>query len=84
MQIGKIARKLARVLKDELRAEKIYLFVIGEGVAHFHMHLLPRYPETPREFWGSRIDEWPGAPRGGEAEIATLSTNLQRRLNPIS
>jgi diadenosine tetraphosphate (Ap4A) HIT family hydrolase len=81
VHIGKMARRLARILKDELEAEKIYLFVIGEGIAHFHMHLLPRYPETPREYWGSRVDEWPEAPRGGEAEIAELSRNLRSRLD---
>ncbi len=84
VQIGKMARLLARTLKEELKAEKIYLFVIGEGIAHFHMHLLPRYPETPREYWGSRVDEWPGAPRGGERAIAELSRNLGSCLNASS
>jgi diadenosine tetraphosphate (Ap4A) HIT family hydrolase len=29
----------------------IYAFVLGHGVAHLHVHLLPRYPGTPSEYW---------------------------------
>jgi diadenosine tetraphosphate (Ap4A) HIT family hydrolase len=75
---------IAHALKEELMAEKVYAFVIGEGVAHFHMHLLPRYPDTPREYWGSKVDEWPDAPRGGEAEISELCTKLHKRIQELS
>lgn len=81
VQIGKIAWRIAGILKDELKAAKVYLFVMGEGVAHFHMHLLPRYPDTPREYWGPSVDEWPDAPRGGEREIEQLCRKLIERIN---
>jgi histidine triad (HIT) family protein len=83
LQIGRWARQLALILKDEVKAEKVYVFVIGEGVAHFHMHLIPRYPDAPREYWGSRVDEWPEAPRGGEAEIAALCSTLRKRIESL-
>jgi histidine triad (HIT) family protein len=51
--------------------------VIGHGVDHFHLHLIARYPGTPREFWWTRVDEWPGAPRGGAAEIAEITARLR-------
>ena len=56
----------------------MYAAVIGHGVAHLHLHLIPRYPGTPREFWWTRADEWPGAPRGGDPEIAALVRRLHQ------
>ena len=61
-------------------AEHVYAAVIGHGVDHFHMHVIPRYPGTPREYWWTRVDEWPDAPRGGDAEIAALAVRLRAAL----
>jgi diadenosine tetraphosphate (Ap4A) HIT family hydrolase len=61
-------------------AEHVYAAVIGHGVDHLHLHLIPRYPGTPREFWWTRVDEWPDAPRGGAAEIAALTRRLRSLL----
>jgi hypothetical protein len=36
------------------------------------MPIVPRYPDAPREYWGTRVDEWPHAPRGGSQEIEAL------------
>src|SRR6202000_1731030 len=49
-----------RALRDVAGAEHVYAAVIGDGVPHLHVHLLPRYPGTPREYWWDRVDEWPG------------------------
>ncbi|MGD8632940.1 MAG: HIT family protein [Anaerolineales bacterium] len=81
-RIGLITSKIASALKNELEAEKIYSFVIGERVAHFHLHLLPRYPNTPQEYWGARVNEWPGAARGSEPELTALCSRLRSRLAP--
>jgi histidine triad (HIT) family protein len=51
--------------------------VIGDGVPHLHVHLLPRYPGTPREYWWTRVDQWPQALRGGIAEIEGLVRDLR-------
>jgi histidine triad (HIT) family protein len=61
-------------------AEHVYAAVIGHRVEHLHLHLLPRYPGTPREFWWTRVDEWPDAPRGGAPAIAALSERLRSLL----
>jgi hypothetical protein len=42
-----------------------------------HVHVLPRYPGAPREYWGVRVDEWPDAPRGGPAEMADVCARLR-------
>ena len=79
--IGWLAARLSRALKTELKAEHVYAFVIGHHVPHLHVHLIPRYPGAPRECWGLRVDEWPEAPQGDEAEIAALATRLRKRIH---
>ncbi len=32
--------------------------MIGHGIDHLHLHLIARWPGTPREFWWVRVDEW--------------------------
>jgi hypothetical protein len=47
------------------------------GGPDLHVHLLPRYPGTPREYWWTRVDQWPQARRGGAAEIEGLVRDLR-------
>jgi histidine triad (HIT) family protein len=75
--VGRLAAAAARALRESEGAEHVYSAVIGHGVDHFHLHLIARYPGTPREFWWTRVDEWPGAPRGGAAEIAEITARLR-------
>ena len=58
-------------------AEHVYATVIGHGVEHLPLHLIPRYAGTPPEFWWKRVDEWPDAPRGHAAEIAELARRIR-------
>lgn len=74
---GLLQSVVARALIDAQGAEHVYSLVLGHHVAHLHVHLLPRYPGTPREYWGTRIDEWPEAPTGGRDEVARLADRLR-------
>ena len=69
--------RASRALRDVARAEHVYAAVIGDGVPHLHIHLLPRFAGTPREYWGIDVDEWPRARRGTAAEIGTLVHDLR-------
>jgi histidine triad (HIT) family protein len=51
--------------------------MIGDEVPHLHVHLLPRYPGTPREYWWDRVDEWRGARRSLQPQIAVLVRDLR-------
>ena len=75
--VGRAAARWSRALRAVTGAEHVYSAVIGHGVDHFHLHLIPRYPGTPRDFWWTRVGEWPEAPRGGEAEIVELLERLR-------
>lgn len=78
--IGLWTSRVARALAECLQAEHVYAFVIGDHVPHLHVHLLPRYPGAPREYWGPKVDEWPQAPRGQEPDIAAVAERIRVRL----
>jgi histidine triad (HIT) family protein len=61
-------------------AEHVYAAVIGDKVPHLHVHLMPRYPGTPREYWWDRVDEWPDARHGREPEITEFVHSLHEYL----
>jgi histidine triad (HIT) family protein len=80
--IGVLCSRLARALCVSEGAEHVYSFVFGDGVAraHLHVHLMPRYPGTPREYWQQRVVEWPDGPRGGVGAVRALSQRLRSHL----
>jgi diadenosine tetraphosphate (Ap4A) HIT family hydrolase len=63
-------------LRDVAGAEHVYSAVIGDAVPHLHIHLQARFPGTPREYWWTRVNEWPSARRGGIAEIKEFVRQL--------
>lgn len=83
-RVGWLASRLAAALQATERAEHVYLFVLGAHVPHLHVWLAPRYPGTPREFWGLRLAEWPDARKGGAAEIAALCERVRSHLRETS
>jgi histidine triad (HIT) family protein len=78
--IGLLVSHLSCALKEELHAEHVYAFVLGDHVPHLHVHVVPRHPGAPQKYWGIHVDEWPEVPTGNEAEIAELVTRLRVRL----
>lgn len=77
--LGVLVNRLARALQEVAEAEHVYSFVFGDGVAHGHLHVVvaPRYADTPREYWGVRLREWPEAPRVGGDEMRSLVARLR-------
>jgi histidine triad (HIT) family protein len=75
--IGSMITRVSRILKEVVGAEHVYMFRLGHHVDHLHVWIVPRYPGTPREYWGLRFDEWPDAPRGGAEEIEAMCENLK-------
>jgi histidine triad (HIT) family protein len=81
--LGVLVAHLSRALQATEGAEHVYAFVIGDGVPHVHVHVVPRYPGAPREYWGVRVDEWPEAPHGGPEAMAALCERLRAHLSPL-
>lgn len=79
-RVGLWASRASRALRDVAGAEHVYAMVIGDGVPHLHLHLKARYPGTPREYWWTRVDEWPGTRRGDIDEIGAFVRELRSGL----
>jgi histidine triad (HIT) family protein len=79
-RVGLWCARASQALREMAGAEHVYAAVIGDGVPHLHVHLLPRFPGTPREYWWTRVDEWPQARRGSAAEIEILVSGLRHHL----
>jgi len=82
--VGSWCARASRALRDVGDAEHVYAAVFGDAVPHLHVHLIPRHPGTPREYWGHRVDEWPDARRGLDPEIAALVQSLRDHLDGAS
>lgn len=74
--IGRLSRALKR-----LGAERVYLAVVGHGVPHLHVHLVPRWPGTPDEVSWLEVDSWDGARRGDFVAAAAMARDVKRALS---
>ena len=79
--LGRTCSRMARLLQDAEGAEHVYLYVIGDEVPHLHVHLVPRYPGTPREHWGPGVSRWPDAPRVDSESMRALISGLRSMLD---
>ncbi len=67
----------ARALMAVQGVVHVYSFVIGDGVPHVHAHVIGRYADAPKPYWGPRVDEWPDAPHGAGPEMAEVTARLR-------
>ncbi|AST91197.1 HIT family protein [Sutcliffiella cohnii] len=75
---GMIMAKVSKALKESENAEHIYSFVAGDAVPHLHMHLVARYPNTPKEYWGPwDVYDWEGGPMGDNNEVISLCNRIK-------
>lgn len=78
---GVILTKVSKALMESENAEHIYSLVSGNSVPHLHIHIVPRYPGTPKQFWGPMsVHEWSKAPTGGDVEAARLCMRIKTYL----
>ncbi|MCI0573144.1 MAG: HIT family protein [Myxococcaceae bacterium] len=79
-ELGPLASRAARALREALRAEHVYAFVLGDVLHHFHLHLVPRFADTPAHLRGrGAFDARPAdalAPEVLEAAAAALARGL--------
>lgn len=56
-ELGAFAARVMRAQRQALGAEHAYAFAIGDVLRHFHLHLVPRYRDTPPHLWGRAVFE---------------------------
>jgi diadenosine tetraphosphate (Ap4A) HIT family hydrolase len=55
--LGPLAARVMAAQRAALGAEHVYAFAIGDVLRHFHLHLVPRYADTPERLRGRRCFE---------------------------
>ena len=78
LALGSLVSRGTKLLENELGAEHVYVFTISHLVPHLHIHLVPRYPNTPKEFWDRKLQEWNEAPMLGAPEREDLLVRLKK------
>lgn len=76
-RIGLYIKRVSQALLNSLDMDHVYSFIIVDGVPHMHVHVIGRYRGAPREYWGSKVDEWPNAPKGDEIKIAEVVEQIR-------
>ncbi len=76
--LGLLIRDSIKLLTKELGAEHAYVFRINDKVPHFHVHIVPRFSGTPKESWGHKITEWPGAVKLDLPGVQAVSGRLRK------
>jgi diadenosine tetraphosphate (Ap4A) HIT family hydrolase len=68
--LGPLAARVMAAQRAALGAEHVYALAIGDVLRHFHLHLVPRYADTPERLRGRRCFE--GRPEDAlpDAEVA--------------
>jgi histidine triad (HIT) family protein len=79
--VGAWVARLSRALQG-LGATRVYTMTLGHAVDHLHVHLVPRWPETPEDVTWQHVDDYPGARRGSVADAAELAARLRDELWP--
>jgi diadenosine tetraphosphate (Ap4A) HIT family hydrolase len=51
-EMGRITARAMRAQRDALGAEHVYAFAIGDVLRHLHLHLVPRFADTPSRLRG--------------------------------
>lgn len=76
--LGSLIQVGTKVLKTFLKAQHVYVFRINDKVPHLHFHLIPRFNETPKEYWGLKITDWPDSEALSLTQIVKLSDVLRK------
>ena len=82
---GPTLRHLERCLEEITGALRIYTAAMGESHPHFHCHMVPRYPETPKGAKAWALFDLQRAAAAGEvtvdpAEVARISERYRTAL----
>jgi diadenosine tetraphosphate (Ap4A) HIT family hydrolase len=74
--LGPLGAQVMAAQRAALGAEHVYAFAIGDAVKHFHLHLVPRYADTPERLRGRRCFE-------GRAEDALPDAEVERAAREV-
>ena len=79
-ELGPFAARVMRAQREVLGAEHAYAFAIGDVLRHFHLHLVPRFADTPSRLWGRAVFDAPPADHRPAEELETAARALAAAL----
>jgi len=74
--LGPLAARVMTAQRTALAAEHVYAFAIGDVLHHFHLHLVPRYADTPARLRGRGCFEGTAADMLPEARLAEAARRV--------
>jgi diadenosine tetraphosphate (Ap4A) HIT family hydrolase len=78
--VGALAQRVMAAQRAALGAEHVYAFAIGDVLHHFHLHLVPRYGDTPDRLRGRGAFEGRPEDTRPEAELVAAARAVVARL----
>jgi diadenosine tetraphosphate (Ap4A) HIT family hydrolase len=81
--LGSVAQRVMRAQREVLGAEHVYAFAIGDVLPHFHLHLVPRYAETPVRLRGRGCFEGTADDMLPEARLAVAARRVGGALGAL-
>ena len=79
-RLATLARRLMRLQREVLGAAHAYQVAIGEVLHHAHVHVIPRYDDTPERLRGPRVFLAEPGDALPEREAEAAATELARAL----
>ena len=79
-------QKIARLMKERLSCDRVYVATLCDGVEHLHYHLIPRYPTDITGFafigqreWSHNTGYWigPKSPRQRAKYLEALARTIR-------
>lgn len=78
--LGPFTREVMRTQLSALHAEHVYAFAIGDVLQHFHLHLVPRFAETPTHHRGRAAFDAPASEAAPSAEVEAAALAVKAAL----
>ena len=78
--LGPLAARVMTAQRAALGAEHVYAFAIGDVLRHFHLHLVPRFADTPERLRGRRCFEGRPEDALSEEEVARAAREVAEAL----
>jgi diadenosine tetraphosphate (Ap4A) HIT family hydrolase len=78
--LGPLVARVMAAQRSVLGAEHAYAFSIGDAVRHFHLHLVPRFADTPERLRGRRCFEGRPEDRLAEGDVAAAAEAVGKLL----
>jgi diadenosine tetraphosphate (Ap4A) HIT family hydrolase len=78
--LGPLVQRVMAAQRATLGAEHVYAFAIGDVLRHFHLHLVPRYADTPERLRGRGCFEGRAEDMRPPGDLAAAAAAVGARL----